>query len=149
VSSSPALAGKVPDPPTPKTGSLISSSPSPCPPCSTSSSTTVRRAGRRQPWSKQSPWARSARAGHVSQEHRAAGAESQLGHGPLQPNVVVGRTCTLCASGLPKLAHVAFVFVYFLNNSNPRKVQNIVKFELNSENYEINFIEYILICSRV
>jgi hypothetical protein len=122
VSSSLALASKVPDPSAPKKGSPVSYSPSPCPPCSTSSPTTARRAGHRQPRSRRSPWARFARAGHGSKNQRAAGAESQLGHDPPWPNVVVGHTCTLCASGPAKSTHVAFVFVSFLNNSNPRKV---------------------------
>jgi hypothetical protein len=102
VPSPPTLTGKVPDPPAPKKGSPISSSPSPCPPCSTSSPMMVRRAGHRQTQSRKSPWSRSTRAGHGSQKHRAAGAESQLGHGPPRPNVVVGRTRTLCSSELPR-----------------------------------------------
>jgi hypothetical protein len=151
----PTLAGKVPDPPAPKKGSPVSSSPSPCPPCSTSSPTTARRAGRRQPQSRRSP--RAFRSNwHGSQEHWAAGVESQLGHCPPRPNVVVGHTRAICASepaartgrcseqcwAASRIRPIGRCFVFLF----PEWIQNLAnfkklcKFGLNVEKCETNFL---------
>jgi hypothetical protein len=72
VPSPPTLAGKVPEPP-----------------CVAPHRRQLR--SRQSPWTRRSSWAREPGA-----PGRWAG--SQLGHGPPQPSVVVGRTRAVCAS---------------------------------------------------
>jgi hypothetical protein len=78
---------------------------------------------------------------------------AQLGFGPHGTSARVVMGCAqFCASGLQKccatgpraeFGPLAFVsFFYFLNISKSLQVQNLYKFDLNSENCEINFIEY-------